>query len=80
MNTLRRYLRCIYRLYPIKSNCVANGFPIETDRYVLFQQVSHGAVQFTAYEELRKVTIDLKSRKIKENHGSDDKILVCILD
>ncbi|EXC24877.1 hypothetical protein L484_013246 [Morus notabilis] len=34
--------------------------------------VSHGAIQFTAYEELRKVLIDLKSGKNTEKSGSSD--------
>ncbi|XP_024030201.1 folate transporter 1, chloroplastic [Morus notabilis] len=38
----------------------------------LFLQVSHGAIQFTAYEELRKVLIDLKSGKNTEKSGSSD--------
>ncbi|KAF3440732.1 hypothetical protein FNV43_RR19018 [Rhamnella rubrinervis] len=37
----------------------------------LFLQVSHGAIQFTAYEELRKVVIDLKSRKKKSSESSE---------
>lgn len=43
---------------------------------MLFQQVSHGAIQFTAYEELRKVIIDLKSRKSAKKSGSCDAVLV----
>lgn len=45
--------------------------------YVLFQQVSHGAIQFTAYEELRRVLVDFKSRKSTEKSRSSDSVLVC---
>ncbi|KAM6564650.1 hypothetical protein CsatB_024648 [Cannabis sativa] len=41
----------------------------------LFLQVSHGAIQFTAYEELRKVIVDFKSRKSTEKSGSSDAVL-----
>ncbi|XP_062102483.1 folate transporter 1, chloroplastic isoform X1 [Humulus lupulus] len=41
----------------------------------LFLQVSHGAIQFTAYEELRKVIIDFKSRKRIEKSGGSDAVL-----
>lgn len=44
--------------------------------FVLFQQVSHGAIQFTAYEELRKIIVDLKSKKSTSNSGSSDTVLV----
>ena len=44
--------------------------------FVLLQQVSHGAVQFTAYEELRKGIIDFKSKDRKKDSESDDKLLV----
>lgn len=37
--------------------------------------VSHGAIQFTAYEELRKVVIDFKSKDRKKDSESDDKLL-----
>ncbi|XP_062102484.1 folate transporter 1, chloroplastic isoform X2 [Humulus lupulus] len=37
--------------------------------------VSHGAIQFTAYEELRKVIIDFKSRKRIEKSGGSDAVL-----
>uniref|UniRef100_A0A803PFH2 Folate transporter 1, chloroplastic n=1 Tax=Cannabis sativa TaxID=3483 RepID=A0A803PFH2_CANSA len=37
--------------------------------------VSHGAIQFTAYEELRKVIVDFKSRKSTEKSGSSDAVL-----
>ncbi|VFQ59388.1 unnamed protein product [Cuscuta campestris] len=47
------------------------------DIYILsaycLQQVSHGAIQFTAYEELRKLLIDFKSRKT--NKRSNDELL-----
>jgi hypothetical protein len=45
---------------------------------VLLQQVSHGAIQFTAYEELRKVIVDLKSKGSKKDSESDDKLLVSL--
>ncbi|XP_062144438.1 folate transporter 1, chloroplastic isoform X1 [Alnus glutinosa] len=41
----------------------------------LFLQVSHGAIQFTTYEELRKVIVDLKSKGSKKDSESDDKLL-----
>ncbi|KAL4644317.1 hypothetical protein ACB092_02G156700 [Castanea dentata] len=41
----------------------------------LFLQVSHGAIQFTAYEELRKVIIDFKSKDRNKDSESDDKLL-----
>ena len=44
--------------------------------FVLVQQVSHGAIQFTAYEELRKGIIDFKSKDRKKDSESDDKLLV----
>ncbi|KAM5546656.1 folate transporter 1, chloroplastic [Rosa sericea] len=37
--------------------------------------VSHGAIQFTAYEELRKVIVDLKSKQGTSNSGSSDTVL-----
>ncbi|KAK7834960.1 folate transporter 1 [Quercus suber] len=37
--------------------------------------VSHGAIQFTANEELRKGIIDLKSKDRKKDSESDDKLL-----
>ncbi|GMY12138.1 folate transporter 1, chloroplastic-like isoform X2 [Fagus crenata] len=37
--------------------------------------VSHGAIQFTAYEELRNVIIDFKSKDSKKDSESDDKLL-----
>lgn len=46
--------------------------------FVLLQQVSHGAIQFTAYEELREVIVDLKSKGSKKDSESDDKLLVSL--
>ncbi|KAL6222343.1 hypothetical protein ACLB2K_005735 [Fragaria x ananassa] len=37
--------------------------------------VSHGAIQFTAYEELRKIIVDLKSKNSTSNSGSSDTVL-----
>ncbi|XP_015889865.3 folate transporter 1, chloroplastic isoform X2 [Ziziphus jujuba] len=37
--------------------------------------VSHGAIQFTVYEELRKVVVDLKSRKSTESSESSETVL-----
>ncbi|ESW28086.1 hypothetical protein PHAVU_003G257800 [Phaseolus vulgaris] len=41
----------------------------------LFLQVCHGAIQFTAYEELRKVIIDFKSKRSTLHNQSSDKLL-----
>ncbi|KAM1174475.1 hypothetical protein EV2_027766 [Malus domestica] len=41
----------------------------------LFLQVSHGAIQFTAYEELRKIVVDFKSKKRRTHSGSADTVL-----
>ncbi|GMI68169.1 folate transporter 1 [Hibiscus trionum] len=41
----------------------------------LLTQVSHGAIQFTAYEELRRIMVDYKERKQKSESGSN--LLVC---
>ncbi|CAJ1942467.1 unnamed protein product [Sphenostylis stenocarpa] len=41
----------------------------------LFLQVSHGAIQFTAYEELRKVIVDFKSKRSTEHNQSPDTLL-----
>ncbi|XP_045829441.1 folate transporter 1, chloroplastic-like isoform X1 [Trifolium pratense] len=41
----------------------------------LFLQVSHGAIQFTAYEELRKTIIDLKSKRSETQHQNPDQLL-----
>lgn len=46
----------------------------------LFLQVSHGAVQFTAYEELRKVTVDYKAKQRKEDCKSADTDLLNSVD
>ncbi|XP_004509320.1 folate transporter 1, chloroplastic isoform X2 [Cicer arietinum] len=37
--------------------------------------VSHGAIQFTAYEELRKTIVDLKSKRSKIQHQNPDQLL-----
>jgi len=37
---------------------------------------SHGAIQFTAYEELRKVIIDFKSKRSTFHNQNPDKLLV----
>ncbi|KAL2577037.1 hypothetical protein AAZX31_16G119200 [Glycine max] len=41
----------------------------------LFLQVSHGAIQFTAYEELRKVIVDFKSKGSTVHNQNPDKLL-----
>ncbi|XP_047163058.1 folate transporter 1, chloroplastic-like isoform X3 [Vigna umbellata] len=41
----------------------------------LLLQVSHGAIQFTAYEELRKVIIDFKSKRSTFHNQNPDKLL-----
>ncbi|XP_013607110.1 PREDICTED: folate transporter 1, chloroplastic-like isoform X1 [Brassica oleracea var. oleracea] len=38
----------------------------------LVLQVSHGAIQFTAYEELRKVIVDFKERRRKSESTADN--------
>jgi len=40
------------------------------------QQVSHGAIQFTAYEELRKIIVDFKSKRSTVHNQNPDKLLV----
>lgn len=37
----------------------------------MLQQVTHGAIQFTAYEELRKVVVDFRSEQSDENSSAD---------
>ncbi|KAK7346399.1 hypothetical protein VNO80_20917 [Phaseolus coccineus] len=37
--------------------------------------VSHGAIQFTAYEELRKITVDFKSKRSTVHNQNPDKLL-----
>ncbi|XP_008366787.2 folate transporter 1, chloroplastic isoform X2 [Malus domestica] len=37
--------------------------------------VSHGAIQFTAYEELRKIVVDFKSKRRRTHSGSADTVL-----
>ncbi|XP_022775365.1 folate transporter 1, chloroplastic isoform X3 [Durio zibethinus] len=37
----------------------------------LLMQVSHGAIQFTAYEELRRILVDYKGRKRKSESASN---------
>lgn len=37
--------------------------------------VSHGAIQFTAYEEIRKVVVDFKSKRSEKTPESADKLL-----
>ncbi|GAU31213.1 hypothetical protein TSUD_210700 [Trifolium subterraneum] len=37
--------------------------------------VSHGAIQFTAYEELRKTIVDLKSKGNETKHQNSDQLL-----
>lgn len=41
----------------------------------LFLQVSHGAIQFTVYEELRKVIVDFKSKQRKQNPDRANNLL-----
>lgn len=40
--------------------------------YSVLQQVTHGAIQFTAYEELRKVFVNYRSRDDETNMNSDN--------
>ncbi|KAL1336590.1 hypothetical protein AAHE18_10G073400 [Arachis hypogaea] len=44
--------------------------------FLVLQQVSHGTVQFTAYEELRKVIVDIKHRGSKRHRQNPDDLLV----
>ncbi|KAL9327086.1 hypothetical protein ACSQ67_007731 [Phaseolus vulgaris] len=37
--------------------------------------VSHGAIQFTAYEELRKITVDFRSKRSTVRNQNPDKLL-----
>ncbi|CAI8609081.1 unnamed protein product [Vicia faba] len=41
----------------------------------LFLQVSHGAIQFTAYEELRKTIVDFKSKRSEIQNQNPDQLL-----
>ncbi|XP_044469156.1 folate transporter 1, chloroplastic isoform X3 [Mangifera indica] len=41
----------------------------------LFLQVSHGAIQFTTYEELRKAIVDYKFKRSKQNPDNGDNTL-----
>lgn len=45
---------------------------------MLLQQVSHGAVQFMVYEELRKFVVGFKCKESNKNLGSDAKLLVSL--
>lgn len=40
--------------------------------YVALQQVTHGAIQFTAYEELRKAFVNYRSEDGETNLSSDN--------
>jgi len=44
--------------------------------FSMSQQVSHGAIQFTAYEELRKITVDFRSKRSTVRNQNPDKLLV----
>lgn len=44
--------------------------------FCALQQVSHGAIQFTAYEELRKTIVDFKSKGSDKQHQNPDQLLV----
>lgn len=37
---------------------------------MLLQQVTHGAIQFTAYEELRKAVVEFRSADSEENSSA----------
>ncbi|KAH9711234.1 Folate transporter 1 [Citrus sinensis] len=43
--------------------------------YMVGRQVSHGAIQFTVYEELRKVIVDFKSKRRKQNPDRANNLL-----
>ncbi|RYR35189.1 hypothetical protein Ahy_A10g050320 [Arachis hypogaea] len=45
-------------------------------RFGHMTEVSHGTVQFTAYEELRKVIVDIKHRGSKRHRQNPDDLLV----
>ncbi|GAV82434.1 Mito_carr domain-containing protein, partial [Cephalotus follicularis] len=38
--------------------------------------VSHGAIQFTAYQDIRRVIVDFKSQERKQNSNSADNLLI----
>ncbi|GAV72209.1 LOW QUALITY PROTEIN: Mito_carr domain-containing protein, partial [Cephalotus follicularis] len=42
----------------------------------LLLQVSHGAIQFTAYQDIRRVIVDFKSQERKQNSNSADNLLI----
>jgi len=61
------------------QNHVCYCFPVVYRGLAWFcalQQVSHGAIQFTAYEELRKTIVDLKSKGSDKQCQNPDQLLV----
>ncbi|XLT75746.1 hypothetical protein HN873_032020, partial [Arachis hypogaea] len=64
---------CSFRLLFIKHDHTM-GF-LKAQLFLVLQQVSHGTVQFTAYEELRKVIVDIKHRGSKRHRQNPDDLL-----
>lgn len=52
----------------VKLSCVTG--------YALLCQVTHGAIQFTVYEELREFAVYFKGKEGRTNHINGDKLLV----
>lgn len=59
-----------------RSDHVSQPIYIKFINSIYFCQVSHGAIQFTAYEELRKIVVRYKYIEGKTDHTNKDKLLV----
>jgi len=64
--------RCLFQLYQVLTKVLNHTYQL----FIMSQQVSHGAIQFTAYEELRKVIVDFKSKRSTVHNQNPDKLLV----